>query len=260
MYHYTTTNCAIKILGNCQLKYSKYPTINDPFDTGKDIIYDPKDTNGEKFKNEFLNNKILKNTKPMLFEMIKNLKGNETLNVVKKNIEESYFSKMIKNTPFVCFSKNNNIQLLWAHYGEKYAGVVLEFNISRDKAEEVNYKDLSKGPLPSVLTAKKFIEVAFLKNNNKLFSYVNELLLTKHKVWRYEQEIRLLGNPNTNKEYLPFDPIELKGIYFGINHEPNEELIKAITSEKYSHVKIYKMIRDPGFMNIRPIEAEVTSL
>jgi hypothetical protein len=260
MYHYTTTNNAIKILRNFKLKYSRHPKLNDPFDIGKDIIYDPTDTNGEKYRRAFLSNTVLKNRKPMLFEMIKTVPASEVLKVIKKNIEESALSQMIKRTPFLCFSKSNNIPLLWAHYGEKYAGVVLEFDISKDIAEDVNYKDLTKGPLPSVLTAKNFIEICFLKNDNKLFSYIKELLLTKHKVWKYEQEIRLICNPNIRDMYLSFDPKEIKGIYLGVNYEHNEKLINRLKSEKCSHIKIYKMFRDPGFMNIRPIETDLNSL
>ncbi|HHW3767152.1 TPA: hypothetical protein ACT9CC_002551, partial [Legionella pneumophila] len=162
MYHYTTTQNAIKILSEYQLKCSKYPTLNDPFDTGKDIIYDPRDTNGKIFKNAVLKNQKLKLKKPLLVQMISTISANETLDIVKKNIEESHFSNMIKNTPFVCFSKKNDIPLLWAHYGEKYAGVVLEFDLGKNKAEEVKYKDFTKGILPSVLTAEKFINVCFL--------------------------------------------------------------------------------------------------
>lgn len=254
MYHYTTTENAIKILNECQLKCSKYPTLNDPFDIGKDIIYDPKDPSGKIFKNAAQNNEELKLKNPLFVQMISIISAIETLKVLKKNIEDSHFSNMIKNTPFVCFSKKNDIPLLWAHYGEKYAGVVLEFDLIKNTAEEVKYKDFTKGILPSVLTAKKLINVGFLRNEEKLRSYIIELLLSKHKVWKYEQEIRLIGNPLINMNFFPFDPTELKGIYLGVNHKDNDELNKELNSDKYSHIKIYKMFRDPGFMNTRPSE------
>ena len=47
-YHYTSLENAKLILHRTSLKFSKYPTINDPFDLGKDIIYDPMDKYGKK--------------------------------------------------------------------------------------------------------------------------------------------------------------------------------------------------------------------
>ena len=179
LYHYTSADSAKEILRTLSLKWSVYPRINDHLDMNKDILYDPEDKDGEKIYNLACNDSELC-LKPA-FSNLTSMSKEKFLSILQINLNNFKLRNIVKKTPFICFSKECDIHLMWAHYGNGGRGVVLEFShdIANGKFEQVIYKDFEV--LPSVLmlsriiallskmTKKKYIILNYLVNNKAYY-------------------------------------------------------------------------------------------
>ena len=84
---------------------------------------------------------------------------------------------------FISFSECCDNTLMWAHYGNNFAGVVLEFDVDNekevDKLTEVTYcSERIRLDAKSILTAN--------------METVNQLIARKGKEWEYEAEWRVI--------------------------------------------------------------------
>lgn len=129
LYHYTKIDSAKKIISGSALKLSMYPKVNDPFDMGKDIIYHPLEDENRLYDAICADTELheIRPTFKRITEQPKNKAISQLMTVVKENIEQRGFKKVIENTPFLCFSAAFDIHLMWGHYGDGCKGVVLEF-------------------------------------------------------------------------------------------------------------------------------------
>lgn len=258
LYHYTSADSAKEILRTLSLKWSVYPRINDHLDMNKDILYDPEDKDGEKIYNLACNDAELR-LKP-IFARLPSMSKEKFLSILQIRLNNFELRSIVKKTPFICFSKEYDIHLMWAHYGNGGRGVVLEFSqdIANGKFEQVIYKDFEV--LPSVLSAERLI--ALLKNDEKeIYNFGITLLITKHIIWSYEQEYRFFGCPIVDsKQHIPqfykFNPKSLTGIYFGVNiiNKDTRDIIKLLKNNNICQVKKIKMERIAGYMKIFPKE------
>jgi hypothetical protein len=73
----------------------------------------------------------------------------------------------------LCFSKAWNNPVLWSHYGDRHRGIALGFDINSDIVKEVTYTD--RRP----------------RFNRADEPTLHMLLYTKHRDWRYEEEVRV---------------------------------------------------------------------
>lgn len=264
LYHYTSADFAKKIISSAALKLSVYPKINDPFDMGKDIIYNPKD-NGEELYRAICADMELQ--KRPAFSLLHTHPKEEAIlklmSIVNTNLAEWDFKSTVENTPFLCLSAAFNIPLMWGHYGDGCKGIVLEFGGDLIKnAEKIHYDEFEV--LPSIINAEILIK-AFLKGDKEeVKKFGINLLIKKHEVWRYEQEYRLICDPTLKpskdgNRFLKFDIQNLKGIYFGFN--ANEYIIADFIQElkrlRIVHTKLFKMIRNPGYFHASPQEIKI---
>ena len=132
-------------------------------------------------------------------------------------IPEMMLDKMTRDSLVLCLSKNENNQLMWAHYCSSYSGFVLGINVNKvdllkpSNAHKVIY---SENPpiikLPYLLNQKDRVSFNFIKNKNI--------------IWEYEKEVRYVFNRNG---YHP-DSVKIDGVdYLKIG-------IDAIDSVKFS--------------------------
>jgi len=104
-------------------------------------------------------------------------------------------------------SKTYSEELLWAHYSDAHKGFCIEYDISKLKEKyfgpvTVTEIEVDYNPIPPTITYKDI-------ENGTLFK---KLFATKSIKWEYEEEIRLIFDTFSLKDY---HPSTLTGIYFG---------------------------------------------
>lgn len=150
---------------------------------------------------------------------------------------------------------------MWGHYGDGCKGVVLEFGDELiQEAEQVQYEEFEI--LPSVINTKRYIKAILKDDARELHQFGVDLLIKKHQVWSYEEEYRLILNPNlslfktdeSGNRYHKFNPRDLKGIYFGFSVSESiiDDFIQDLKNLKISHIKLYRRVRQPGYFSANP--------
>lgn len=128
-----------------------------------------------------------------------------------------------------CFSARNDEVLMWAHYsGGK--GLCLEFDAQKAPFNEgclykVKYVDRPEADAFQILTAP-----------DERSAY--QLLASKSREWKYEQEWRLFKEAPGERCYATE---VLKAVYLGVEaEESTKERVRAIVKEIYPHAKLFQ--------------------
>jgi hypothetical protein len=106
---------------------------------------------------------------------------------IRRALHET-LNKLASNRGILCFSADWRDPVIWAHYSDKHRGLCLGFDIPDDQCKKVHY----------VSKRLRFPQVPTLE-------HAEALLFTKYASWKYEQEIRIWAQLNT----------EDNGLYFG---------------------------------------------
>lgn len=168
--------------------------------------------------------------------------------------------KEIINKSFAisCFSETPSNVLMWSHYGSKHTGFCVEydFNICKDI-------DVLCGLVPVLYTNERptissdlfdlsdLDNIKLAQNNSKVTADLMLLLLTKSKVWEYENEWRIIGIQDRLKDgHYQILPI-VSGIYMGANiSDENKVKISRIAREKKVKLYKYKIDNDKYKLNL----------
>lgn len=118
-----------------------------------------------------------------------------------------------KETKICCFSKKNDDLLMWAHYADSHRGICVAFDTIK-LAES-----LSLLLLP-VKYEKKYPTVDYLNNPQDT---INQMVLSKADVWRYEKEYRFVA-PYCSKNKISFDLRALKSVVIGCKCDRESEI------------------------------------
>ncbi len=162
--------------------------------------------------------------------------------------EQESFKKQISSMNQVlgvtCFSKQPYNPLMWAHYANNHNGYCLEFELGAPfETKRIDdgvglhiYGDVdyaTNGKLPKVSLSD------FLHGTVKTL----DLILQKGRRWIYEEESRLIVTVETeNDRKINYHPDLLKGIYYGINIQPElKTQLEELVNKHYSHVDRYDM-------------------
>jgi hypothetical protein len=136
--------------------------------------------------------------------------------------------------------------LMWSHYADSHQGFCLEFSTHQNSfslAFPVQY--------PKAYPHFNYLQ---LQKQGPL-EFVKAVLLTKSKLWEYEQEWRILEFSGPRKLY-PYEPHALTGIVLGYWMNPeNKKLIHQAVQKTDQSVRLYQAIpQRRGFkMEISPI-------
>ena len=121
-----------------------------------------------------------------------------------ENIQKTALDLVLDSNGICCFSRHDNINLLWANYTDSHKGVCLKFDILKDP-EYFQY--------PQKITyVSEYPSFTILSEPNEL---TKVLLFTKSIDWQYEDEIRIV-KPNTHGT-VQFNKDALVEIIFGCN-------------------------------------------
>lgn len=157
-----------------------------------------------------------------------------------QNKETEYVDKMNRIRIYSLASSDDedyieHSHLMWAHYADGHTGFCIEFN------ESV----LSDFPLSKTGDANTSIKVEYLdelkyeiievdaqqttENIKRKFA---NAISQKHKLWEYEQEVRLISKV---RDIYPFSPTAINAIYLGVKIE------ESIKTELLNFARLHKI-------------------
>jgi len=124
----------------------------------------------------------------------------------------------------ICFSKCFSNPLMWGHYADKSKGMALGFDVRKKNLHDVRYcNNFLDSPIPPIPS-----------------DFVNKLVATKARDWRYENEMRFIFSLskaiceyNVTKQKILFfekfsEEIQLREILIGPNYDGHENKIRAL--------------------------------
>ncbi|ATC85919.1 DUF2971 domain-containing protein [Pseudoalteromonas arctica] len=272
LYKYATASTTNIVLETGRLRWQSPCQFNDIHELQRMPVLSPsfeegKDTYANKLVDIIFNEQEIDFSKysfwtEVLLTQLKELKSNnvtakEALSLLQKHIPssqdklEDLFRKSTEQANdgslrCFCLTENNNNSLMWAHYGDSYAGCMLGFK-HIDKlstpfaaAEKVNYSPNA----PIIGSAVDFYLYGHNLEQNKKTRLA--IYHTKSEDWAYEKEWRVVYNIKSpsNQRYSDFKfyPEELESITFGPKINPDEKInILKLIENKYSHCKIYEI-------------------
>lgn len=118
-----------------------------------------------------------------------------------------------------CYSRRNDVLLLWAHYAENHRGICLEYAVSEDDFRN-QFFPIKYSKVPPTLNKIARRPDGTLSINIEREA---EIFLTKSEDWAYEDEFRLIRfskYPDGKGEKSQI-PGRLSAVYFGIRTDPS---------------------------------------
>lgn len=142
------------------------------------------------------------------------------------------FSHVIDKVRITCFSKTKDSILLWSHYADSHKGICIGYRINE---KYIINNNLHFGEI--IYQEQNLIK----KSINEFKGLLNDTFFIKNKVWKYENECRLIGY-DLESSSLPAPEIE--SITFGIDFpESDRKVIRQIFKDR-NDIKIYKVIQN----------------
>ncbi|GAB2539559.1 DUF2971 domain-containing protein [Spirosoma aerophilum] len=241
IYHYTSCNSAEKILEGRSLKFASPSSFNDPFDMYTGLLdFTSTKEQSRSWTNKVMEGKPRKDRRKM-YQYIDNNK----FNFLKSS--RNSFDRIKDQAGVCCFSKYQDIHLMWSHYANKHDGICFGFdfhpiNQRQDYAltiREVQYKAVIE-------------PINFGIDNN---AAVHHWITTKSTVWEYENEIRAIINNRKGKDLFEFERACLKKVYFGCRVSPQKiDYILSLIKKYNYQVNSKKMIIDDQTFSIKPVD------
>lgn len=139
-----------------------------------------------------------------------------------------------KEKGILCFSKNRTNPLLWSHYADKHKGICLGFKIPENRLIKIKYTNFR---FPHSKELKELDE--------RSEDFMNKLLRTKFKPWRYEREYRMcvpLEEKIDNLYYTGFDKAELKliRVIVGCRSDTTRSQVSSALGNLVDSVDVFK--------------------
>lgn len=156
----------------------------------------------------------------------------------------------LSTTKIICFSECKESNLMWSHYAESHAGLVLEFRNAEGcdsvyrLARPVCY---SEHP-PQFSDAETLAKI-IAGDENISYDSIDRMVYTKSEEWAYEKEWRIQSGdgrkPNDLVEYAGFFTEELFGVYFGCRiSQGTRNLLLPLIRHRYPRALIWQARRE----------------
>ena len=205
--------------------------LNDPFEC-KTEYYGKKNTILRiiyfyKISKEDQNDKKLIEHIRFALSAIKPDKERE-MNAIKK--VNDYYKESIEKAGIGAFTKQSDNILMWSHYANNHGGICMQFDFNKDPV-------FSEDPFWKVKYKRKYPKI-------NLYGFGPERkykkgLLTKAKIWKYENERRIVWKDGHGKQKI--NPETLTGIIFGCKIDKKEKSeIREILLKRNYDINIYQ--------------------
>ena len=266
LYKYLNWNeRTIENIKNSQLYFNIPKNFNDPFDIYPRFGMDSKSRKEmlDRFKKEsqYPNKKAI--------QFADQFSSSELSNIIK-NVAMPKFN----SSGVLCLSQDNANILMWSHYANHHKGVCLEFDIDESDEHLDKFLDKEKNKkILSPLAVYLMLPAKYVQNDERPLydvikiingdtSPISDALCTKSKLWKYEQEVRIVCWDIQNQQVFPsplyYKPTCLKRVIFGANVTFNEfaerqQMISKISKDISFSIATLK--KDSYGLNIVPINS-----
>lgn len=223
----------INTLVNGEMWFSNPDDFNDPYDSY--LVVDSNNTLEElrNYLMQMAEKHKLPYTHKQIKEKAKYWFDNPTAltDYLKMNRQNEKEKKGI-----ACFSKSDNILLMWSHYANAHKGSCLTFDIT---------KDYDFFALPFLVDyTEKYPKLNFIREKNSRLKY-KHIIATKSIDWEYEEEVRIvrdIRDHGNSRGLIKFNKEALIEIKFGLRTNPKdiETITKIVKGLDYQHVKLFK--------------------
>lgn len=134
----------------------------------------------------------------------------EYLEFLKKsyawNIERELLTRYVKGV--CCFSMSDTNPLLWSHYANNHKGICIGYSLDRIPSPKLLAVEYGGSRILSTSTVYK----ALIQRDQSAIKQLNKaILLRKAEEWKYEQELRMIGDVG-----IQDSPLKMREIIFGL--------------------------------------------
>ncbi|EXX76573.1 hypothetical protein RirG_031950 [Rhizophagus irregularis DAOM 197198w] len=171
--------------------------------------------------------------------------SNVTTEITSELLSNLLHSTLREALGALCFTKNGNHPLMWAHYADEHKGAVIKFKTDRACFNRGDYNE----------DVGKFVDISYTKlrpvlNAASSKKAITILALSKAADWEYEEEMRFLlplsvaDKVIDNKYHLiNIDPLSVESIILGCRASDDfiNQVVETVrTKSDMSHVNLYK--------------------
>ncbi|WP_266171456.1 DUF2971 domain-containing protein [Dyella subtropica] len=157
--------------------------------------------------------------------------------------------KLAANRGIICFCNNWRNPLMWAHYGDRYKGICLGFDVIAPEGAiaKIDYVERRLKRPRDFLAQTEADKLAFLQR----------LITTKFHHWQYEGEHRLYvsldtNDPNTGQYFFDFGKqLVLREVIVGAESDTTRKQVRDALGSLAPTVEAFKS--RPGFSNFEVV-------
>ena len=134
----------------------------------------------------------------------------------------------------ICFSTSWRNPVLWAHYADKHRGMALGFEIETSKIQKISY---ASQRLRMVLEDAS-------GNPSITPEMMNQILSTKYRDWKYENEVRVICalddiDTETGFYFADFDPdARLRQVILGPRCTTTHQQVAEVMHHSHNDVQV----------------------
>ena len=243
------------------IRFSQSAVLNDPFETTPNM---------ERLKESFMDYAMRMINTATSRSSIEYVAAQYTArSMVKKHLEEFQKDKT-RRYAVLSLSRINNNLLMWAHYCDSHRGFVIGFDSENaffqtmrfnafSVLAEVHYSDqrpVMPAPARWDGSPEQLVEAIGEEDLAELFFY------TKSSDWAYEEEMRMIANPEIadrlgagadgeNIYLYRFPPECVREVILGIRVDRAErDQIVSVVREKYDQAKLFQAKLNPERFNL----------
>lgn len=189
-----------RIFTHNELYFSLPDKFNDPFDSKVHLSYDGTKQEWRCYLRDLYKKYRPNWSREQRLAEVKQIMNEKRYKRIPREMANSYLDKM----GVYCMSEKNDNILMWSHYSKKHTGFCLEFRATSTtpffgRALKVNYSE-------------HYPDVNFFESSPDEQAKV--VLLTKAKLWKYEQEWRIIDH-HIGSGVHAFPAELLTGVIFG---------------------------------------------
>jgi hypothetical protein len=144
-------------------------------------------------------------------------------------------SSNLQKTGVCSFTGDPKSVLMWSHYGGQHTGICLQFEVARDPRN-----------LLHAVRARYVDDYPVVNWVEDTFEQIKTALLHKFKMWKYEEERRIIW-PEGARTNLPFEAAALVGLIFGCRaSDAAIGVVRTMLAERrargLSDVRVYRAV------------------
>ena len=261
IFRYYKAEYGMRVLNDLQLRASDPKTLNDPFELSPNI--DPSQFTGKKLERLLrLDRNVdywyqreegwrkFSSKKQFKRWYLKDIprRAAELLLQVPNNVEHvkrSFVDLFSRYWRIICASSVFDSILMWSHYAENHAGIVLEFDTA-----EAPFTNIDKECIAEVIYSEKKANYSHFDKVARFRKEMFAVAATKATDWAYEKEVRVFipSTPFQASLFVPLTPRCISAVYLGSRSTTKTTTLirNALSRAELAHVQAFQARLHPS--------------